>query len=367
MSSELKILLIPSAAELVPATRYRVTQYLPYLEKEGIEYRVFPIVSSWLTRWMIKSPEFYGIKRLVYYMLHVLEKLMRTMMILVIASNYDCIFLQRTTFEFGLERLLAKVNKNIIFDLDDAIFIPDTKEKGLIYKIKESLKNKEVNAVLKISRHVIVENDYIENYVSKFCPNTSKIVGPIDTKRYFSSNTGTQQKRIVIGWIGSPSTTRYLQMLDGVFKSIAAKHKDIEFKFIGATSYLAEGLSPVFKKWDYATEVEELRGCDIGVMPMPDDQWSRGKVGIKMLQYMSLGIPAVVSYTPTNTEIIEDGSNGFIARCEDDWIRILSTLIDNPELRSRIGQNAEATVARNYSLESSFEKWLTVIKEVAYE
>lgn len=365
MKNKLKILFVPTGSDLAAATRYRVSQYLPFLSRVGIRYRVFSIISRPMTLLMVHSPKFRGPAKVLYYFFHVLEKTVRAFFLFFLASRYDCIFLQRTTFPFYLEKILALVNNRIIFDLDDAIFIPDTKGRGIMHRIKESFKKKEVPAVLRISRHVIVENTYIAEYVKRFCVNISKIIGPIDTKRYRVVNErGRDKNNIVIGWIGSPSTTPYLRMLDNVFKVISHKYKNVSFKFIGTERYSLEGVSMIFREWDYSTEIKELEGFDIGIMPMPDDDWSRGKVGIKMLQYMSMGMPTVVSYTSTNAEIIKDGTDGFIVSSEKDWIDILSRLIEEKETRFRVGGKARNLIEERYSVEANFNKFLTIIKEV---
>ena len=132
MQKKFNILFVPTGGRLAPATRYRVCQNIPFLEKEGVNCRVYPIISKSMTKRMIKSPTFNKLQKVSYYIYVVIEKFIRSWKVIFLASRYDLVFLQRTTFPFGLAKLLKIVNKNIIFDIDDSIYMPDKKEEGLI-------------------------------------------------------------------------------------------------------------------------------------------------------------------------------------------------------------------------------------------
>lgn len=357
----MKILFIPYGTQNAPATRYRVTQYLAYLGERKIYCSVFSAISKFSTTLMIKSPDFKPFTRFLYYIYVSVERLVRLAAVTVVAGRFDIVFLQRTTFPCRFELLFKKMNKNIIFDIDDAIYLPDKQGNDIITRLKKYVKKNEVINVLKVSRAVIVENDYIKDFVSQYCRETYKIPGPIDTKRFFVTKKNPTE-RVTIGWIGSPATTQYLHMLDDVFRRLAEKYNFINFKFIGLGKYEIPGIKIENIKWSYATEVSELQSFDIGIMPVPDNEWTRGKLGCKMLQYMSVGVPAVVSYTPTNAEIIKNGENGFFASTNEEWERVLSRLIEDKELRSSIGQKGRETVALKCSLEGNTEKLVDIFK-----
>ena len=360
----MKILFIPYGTEQAPATRYRVMQYLPGLQKSGIECYVFSAISRFATYLMLQSPDFNPITRSFYYAYITIERFIRLCWSIVIASKFDIIYLQRTTFPCNLGKLLKSKGKYIIFDIDDAIYLPDKESNDLVTKIKKYIKEKETINVLKIADMATVENDYIKDFVSRYCANTSKIPGPIDTDR-FCPGEEDDRKEVTIGWIGSPATTSYLHMLNKVFKHIAKKYSFVKFDFIGLGKYDNTDIGFKSIKWDYNTEVANLQLFDIGVMPMPNDSWTRGKLGCKMLQYMSLGIPAVVSFTPTNAEIIEDGVNGFFAKDEKQWIDVLSDLIENKQLRQKIGQNGRESILKTCALSSNIEKLKSIFNNQA--
>ncbi|UCD54935.1 MAG: glycosyltransferase family 4 protein [Candidatus Omnitrophota bacterium] len=348
----MKVLFIPYGTVKAPATRYRVTQYLPHLERGGIDYFVFSAISKLSTSFMIKSPDFAPPLRFLYYVYVSMERVFRFLAILFISRGFDIIFLQRTTFPLRLEMLLSMANNNIIFDIDDAIYLPDREGDDFLTRIKKYIKKSEVINILRISRIVIVENEYIKKFVSQYCKEILKLPGPIDTERFFIRNKENLDE-VVIGWIGSPATTFYLHMLDNIFGDIKQKYDFVKFRFIGLGKYKNPPVEFERIDWSSETEVTNLQSFDIGIMPMPDNEWTRGKLGCKMLQYMAVGIPAVVSFTPTNAEIINDGENGFFVTKEDEWMRILSMLIEDASLRSRIGKKGRGTIQELCSLRKS--------------
>ena len=154
---------------------------------------------------------------------------------------------------------------------------------------------------------------------------------------------------MIVGWIGSPSTAVYLDILREVFKELA-KRPEVKIKLIGAGKYKLDGAEIINVPWSYQTEVAELQSFDIGLMPMPDNEWTRGKLGCKMLQYMAVGVPAVVSYTPTNAEVITDGINGFLINSEKEWVEKILRLIKDPILRRNIGSSGRKTVEERFSV-----------------
>lgn len=359
----MKVLFIPYGTELAPATRYRVMQCIPEFKSKGITCRVFSAISGFSTGLMIKSPGFNHFWKFVYYAYVFLERLARFFRIIFMAGGFDIIFLQRTTFPFNLERLLSAVNKNIIFDIDDAIYMPDNQAAGFLNRIKRYVKKEEVVNILAVSRVAVVENEYIKEFVSKYCGNIYKIPGPIDTER-FCLKPEKKDDYVVLGWIGSPATTFYLHMLDNVFRDIEKNFPSAKLRLVGAGDYKNPDISFEKTPWRYDTEVSELHSFDIGIMPMPDDEWTRGKLGCKMLQYMAVGTPAVVSYTPTNAEIIKNGINGYFASNDGEWIKIIKTLIEDKSLRQRIGLNGREAVLQKCALSGSISTYLDIFKRL---
>ena len=354
---------VVSGTERVAASRYRVYQYLPYFKKNSVKCEVFSITSELVTRIAIRSPEFNEILKLGYYLLLFAERFFRFWVIFFKATHFDILFLQRATFPFGLGKLLKMRNKNIVFDIDDAIFLPDTQKQGMVARCKRFVKEREVNDILRIARCVIVENDYIRDYVSKYCDKTYKIPGPIDTERYFVKEK-EKGKNVILGWIGSPATTAYLYLLNTVFGEILSRFGNVKVVLIGAGEYEFSSDRFTRKSWNYSTEVKELQQFDIGLMPMPDDEWTKGKLGCKMLQYMAVGVPSVVSYTSTNAEIIKNGENGFLVKKGPEWVEKLALLIEKKELREKIGAAGRRTVEELCSVEMNAPRLLEILKSL---
>jgi glycosyltransferase involved in cell wall biosynthesis len=327
---------------------------------------VFSIISDFSTTLAIRSPEFGGIARFFYYILVFIERFFRFWYVFMNAAYYDAVFLQRATFPFGLGRLLKLRKKEIVFDIDDAIFLPDTAKGDIITRFKAYVKETELKDVLWVSSCVIVENDYIKGYVSKYCQATYKIPGPIDTDRYRMKDEASRKGPggPVIGWIGSPATTMYLGMLDGVFTSLLDKYHDLRIVLIGAGRYARQDDRIVRKEWRYDTEVEELQQFDVGIMPMPNDEWTRGKLGCKMLQYMAVGVPSVVSFTPTNAEIVKNGENGFLVGGEAEWLDTISRLIENEKLRNDVGLAGRRTVEQMCSVQKNAPKLVGILESL---
>jgi len=359
----MKILFVTYGSEKAPATRYRVAQYLRHLEERGVKSRVISAISGFSTFLMIRSPDFKFVTKLLYYLYVFTERVVRSFYIIAVSRKFDIVFLQRVTFPFKLEKLLRVANKNIIFDIDDAIYLPDKEGRGAVTRLKKFIKQSEVVSILKISRTVIVENDYIKNFVTRYCRNVHKIPGPIDTER-FSVRTKAPENNVVIGWIGSPATTSYLHMLDRVFENIKKKYDGVKFVFIGLGKYENPGIDFERKNWSYETEVGDLQAVDIGVMPMLDNEWTRGKLGCKMLQYMAVGVPAVLSYTPTNAELIQNRTNGFFATGDEEWTKVLSELIEDGSLRREVGKRGRETVVEKCSLAKNIDNYMSIWEEM---
>ena len=186
----------------------------------------------------------------------------------------------------------------------------------------------------------------------------------IDTD-YHKKSFLKKESRICIGWTGSHTTIKHFEYALSFLKKLKDKYDDkIFFKVIGDETYHNAELGINGIAWNKENEIKELSSFDIGIMPLPDDEWAKGKCGLKGLQYMALEIPCVMSPVGVNCEIISDGINGFLAGKEEEWVEKISLLIDNPELRKKIGAEARKTVEEKYSVNSQKEKYLCLMKEL---
>ncbi len=281
------------------------------------------------------------------------------------AKSYDVVVVYREAMLWGkpwIEKQIVKQGLPLIHDFDDAIWLPVESETGISTFLKRILKSeKKFDEIIKLSTHVIVGNNYLAEHARLFNKNMSVIPTAVDTDYYRPRIEEQHNSKITIGWIGSGSTVKYLNLLDNVWKRLPENY---ELIIVGGY-YSPEGMRINNIKWALDTELEQLSKFTIGIMPLPDDEWSRGKCGLKALQYMAMGIPCVASPVGVNTEIIQDGVNGFLAKDENEWIGKITLLMQNPDLRRKLGMAGRKTVEERYSVKVWAPKYIEIIKNVA--
>lgn len=340
------------------SNRYRVEQYLPYLKKAGIQYCLRPFWSSRAYRILYKKG--HNFTKCYYFTLGTLSRLFD----LTTVFRYDLIFIHREAYPVGgafFEIILSLLRRFFIFDFDDAIFLPATsRSNNFIEKYKKPNK---VAQIIKMSTHTIAGNRYLAYFAQRYNSCVSIIPTPLDMDKYHPHKKYHDAK-VVIGWMGSVTTLRFLEMMKSVFIQLSKRFSHIEFKIVGG-DFAIDGLSNIISKpWSLEQELEDLMSFDIGIMPMPDNDWTKGKCGFKAILYMSMGIPCVCSPVGVNKEIITDGANGFFVTTEDEWIKKLSALIEDRDLRRKIGEAARVKAEKEYSLLVNAPRFLEVIDRV---
>jgi glycosyltransferase involved in cell wall biosynthesis len=206
-------------------------------------------------------------------------------------------------------------------------------------------------------------NPYLAGYARQVNSNVTVVPTTIDTEKY-QPREAAPTTIPVIGWTGSHSTVQHLDTLRGVLRRLA-QQDNFRLRVIGTPTYQLPGVDVEAMKWQSKTEADDLKPIDIGVMPLPDDAWSKGKCGAKALQFMGLGIPTVCSPVGVNTDIIRDNQNGFLAATEDEWVEKLSNLIRSVPLRARLGRAGRETVEQKYSAISQAPRVFEIFKSVA--
>ncbi|MCF8221120.1 MAG: glycosyltransferase family 4 protein, partial [Cryomorphaceae bacterium] len=274
------------------------------------------------------------------------------------------VFVQRECFMIGtsiFERLFSLRSK-LVFDFDDSIWLP-TISKGN-HRLK-FLKNPEkVKKIISFSSQVVCGNQYLADYAGAYNSKVVIIPSTIDTDKYYVRHK-VSQETIIIGWSGSFTTVPHFEYLIPSLIKLQDKYgKRVAFLVIGLEGYAFQGLNMVSIPWNAITEVEDLHQMDIGIMPLPDNEWTRGKCGMKGLQYMAAGIPTVMSPIGVNKEIIQDGENGFLAFTEDEWVDKLSILIDSVDLRKKFGLNGRKTIEEKYSVKANAPRYLKLFNQV---
>jgi glycosyltransferase involved in cell wall biosynthesis len=343
-----------------PGQRFRFEHYIPYLEANGYEIVFSNIISE-------KDDNiFYSKGKYFAKLMIVLKSFRHRLQDLKTAKDCDLVFIYREAVMLGttcFEKKLSKLNVPVIFDFDDSIWLNDTSDgnKNLAWMKKP----KKTANICKYSSLVIVGNQYLANYAKTFNPNVEIIPTTINTEYHKPQRTKTIEDKICIGWTGTTTTLKHYYTSIPVLKKIKEKYGDkVYFKVIVNSEEWTKDLDVKLVKWTKEAEINELCEFDIGIMPLPDNEWSRGKCGFKGLQCMSLNMPVIMSPVGVNTAIIENGKNGFLADTDELWFDYLCQLIDSFELRKHIGEAARKTIEKSYSVKAWEKKFLTEIERM---
>ncbi len=275
------------------------------------------------------------------------------------SNEYDIVFIFREalmTRSIFFEKQFVKSKAKIIFDFDDAIWKNDTSKANKLFAwMKNPAK---ISKIIALSDLVFAGNNYLADYAREFNKNVAVVPTTIDTEEY-KRVPQRDKDYITIGWSGSITTIKHFELAIPFLKELKKKYAArIRFKVIGDKTYSNQELDIQGIAWSKESEVGELSEIDIGIMPLPDDEWARGKCGLKGLQYMALEIATLMSPVGVNTDIIEHGLNGFLPATADEWVNCISALVDDKALRYQFGQAARKVVEEKYSMNANAHLYL---------
>jgi glycosyltransferase involved in cell wall biosynthesis len=341
--TEMRILaIVPSVYDTNPSQRFRIEQWEPLLSERGVEITFKPFESAELHAVLYKPGRVAEKLRLVTGALRRRAAEVRA------ARDFDAVYVLREAALLGpplFERWLGRSGVPFVFDFDDAVFVPYVSpSNGYLSYLKFPGKTR---AICRMAAHVMAGNRYLADYARAVNDRVTVIPTTIDTEKYRVEPRAPNDVP-VIGWSGSYSTAQHLATLSNALRRLAERER-FRLRVIGAPDFRVEGVDVEALPWRAATEVEDMRPFDVGVMPLPDDQWSRGKCGLKALQYMALGVPTVCSPVGVNSEIVRDGETGLLASSDDEWVEKLSRLLRSAGERARLGLAGRATVEERYS------------------
>lgn len=362
----MKVIFYLSDPEVVGSSRYRVSMYLPYLNERGIKYYISTPAPDYLFESFLEQTNSY-LKKIIYYLYYFFRRLKDILK----AYKYDVVFIQRQIYPYGpplLEKLLLLLNKKIIYDTDDANFAkPIFTPHNLFQKFRPIEK---ITYLIKISKHVTVADEYIRKYALQFNANVTVIPMCIDLNHYIKNDKIKQYiGKPIVGWAGTKSGLFYLKSIKNVFQKLKKEH-DFTLKIIsGAADTIvkeieSEGLDIEKKKWNFDEEISDLYTLDIGIVPLVKEEFEKGKFPFKALQYMAVGIPVVGTRWGVLEEIITDGVNGFLVDDEKDWIDKLSILIENTELRHKMGENGRKVIKEKFTYDINAPEFINIIKRI---
>jgi glycosyltransferase involved in cell wall biosynthesis len=346
-----------------PGQRFRFEQYLTFLEQNGIQTEMSYILNH-------KDDEVFYSPRKYLRKLGILLKSIRIRLNdMKRVGEFDAVFIFREAVMFGsayFEKRISRTGVPIIFDFDDAIWLMDVSEANR--RLRWLKRPSKTADILKTSRIAFAGNAYLADYARNYCVNVHIIPTTLDTRSFKPVTAARPDDRICIGWTGSYTTLKHFLLAMPVLEKLNRKYPGkLRFRLISDRAPENTAVPVEFIKWSAQSETLDLCGIDIGIMPLPDDQWAKGKCGFKGLQYMALGIPAVMSPVGVNTEIVTHGVNGFLPATDEEWIDKLSLLIESPELRREMGANGMRSVEERYSFNAVAPAYLSLIRSVIRE
>lgn len=354
------LFLLPYPLRSAPSQRFRFEQYFTFLRANHFEYRISSFLATRNRRVFATGGNLPG------KALALVRGFSCRIADLCRAPFYDFVFIHREACPIGppiFEWVLKHViRRKIIYDFDDAIWLSDKlDETSLERRIKWRGK---VKHICRWSFKVSCGNKYLYNYACMFNVATTIIPSVVDTRLHHNPdlyNVAKTTSRIRIGWTGSYSTLKYLTPIKHVIASIQARRPHVTFIVIG--DHKPEFPTAVeFIPWNADTEINDLLKIDIGIMPLPNDEWALGKGGFKCIQYSALKIPAVASYVGVNREVVEHGVTGFLARSTDEWTKYLELLIDDDKLRETFGKAGREKINKHYSVDATASRFLSLFE-----
>ncbi|HEU5292397.1 MAG TPA: glycosyltransferase family 4 protein [Cyclobacteriaceae bacterium] len=354
----MKILfIVPYPLAKSPSQRFRFEQYFGILRKANHLIRIQSFLND--HGWCI----LYRPGKHFSKALSLLRGFIKRFFLLFQVPFFDFVFIHREAAPVGppvFEWIIAKIfRKKIIYDFDDAIWLTDNTNESSLIKIFRW--RSKVSAVCRWSYNVSCGNQFLQAFARKYNSSTFHNPTTIDTEKNHNLDLYRKPEKgnnIVIGWTGSHSTLKYLGEIETVLQKIERDFPHVSFVVIANQKPAIKLASLKFIPWKEETEIPDLLTLDIGLMPLPDDEWSKGKCGFKALQYMALEIPAIASPVGVNTKIIRNSVNGFLCVSDQEWFEALAALINDKTLRERIGKEGRKTVVENYSVASNTEDFL---------
>lgn len=344
------------APGLSPSQRYRIEAFDASLRTHDIE-----LTQHWvLSRDDLR--DFYGPAGPARKGLVAARALGRRLRSLALTASPDVWLVQREAFFLGNHwaEWLASLRAPVVFDFDDAIWIRSTSAANSRYARFKNVDK--VSRIVALAHTVIAGNQYLADWAAQRSDRVVVIPTAVDTA-VFTPPQPRHSGQVVIGWSGSPSTIDHLRPLLPALERVQQRcGRGVVVRVMGDPSFAYPALGITGETWTPEAELSLLRRMDIGLMPLPDDVWTRGKCGLKGLVSMAMGAATVMSPVGVNTSIVKPGANGFLPATDDEWVDALCRLVDDAALRARIGAAGRETVVRDYSV----ERWAPALADVLH-
>lgn len=339
------------------SSRCRTFQYLPHFKECGFQCEISPLFND---DYLIRLYQYGHVG-----LLTVCKAFLKRFRTLFRARNYDLIVIEYELlpyFPILFERVLAWLKIPYFVDYDDALYHQyDLHRNGLV----RTLLGNKIAQVMRHAEMVTVGNDYLADYALRAGAKRVEVIPTVVNLEHYPLTVKRPPEKdlFTIGWIGSPSTAKYLEDVVPSLADFCAKN-DAQLRLIGSGKVELPGVPFDILEWSEETEAEILKDCYVGIMPLPDEPWARGKCGFKLIQYMACGLPVVASPVGANKDIVEHGVNGFLANTKEEWAQALETLRKDHELIKRMGMAGRRKVEEKYCLQVTAPRYVELLKSI---
>ncbi|HCI53572.1 MAG TPA: glycosyl transferase family 1 [Gallionella sp.] len=348
------ILLLSRYARLGASSRLRSFQYLPYLEQAGFAVTVAPLFDDDYVR---------GLSSGTISKFSILKAYWLRLRFILKAKQFDLVWLEYELLPWlpaWLELTLFPRNVPLVVDYDDAIFHRYDQHR---FRLVRKLLGHKIDAVMRRAAVVVVGNEYLGDRARQAGAKRVVVLPTVVDATRYAVVEKVNAQAVTIGWIGQPSTAKYLSQLVPELNGILAKH-GARIVAIGPKTEQFQFLPVVVKPWAEDTEVADIQKFDIGIMPLSESLWERGKCGYKLIQYMACGKPVVATPIGVNNIIVRHGENGFLANAVAEWCEALDKLCGDAVLRKRMGEEGRKIVEENYSLQVAAPRLAEIFRSV---
>lgn len=340
----LSVLFLTRYPEEGASSRYRVYQYIPHLESAGIDCTVSSFMDTPMYRLSLSAGHT-GAKVWL-----TVRAMLRRLRMLARFRQFDVIYMQRELFPMGppiVERMLKRMGAVLAYDYDDALFI---KKPSRFNPLATFLRSPgKVRALFKLVDCTVAGNDWLRDAAREEGGTAVTLEVAEDASRYASPEEKFGQDRpLTIGWLGSPSTAKYLTDIAPALREIASRHPQVQWEIMGSGDFAMDGVPWQAKGWSIEAEKAALSRYDIGLMPLPMQDWSRGKSGGKARTYMAAAVVPVVQKIGYNIELLRQGETGFLCVTHADWVEALDALIGDRTLREKVARAARREVQTRF-------------------
>ena len=352
----MRVLFLPRYTRLGASSRIRAYQYFPHLAEHGVEIEVSPLVEdayldqlyAGQDKQWLKVAQAYG--RRIRYLLNKQDKV-------------DVLWIQKEllpNMPAWFEKILLHHDIPYVLDYDDATFLNYTQG----HPLKQALLGQKIARLIRGATLVIAGNDYLADYAKKSGANWVEILPSVIDGHHYPQQAQFQNDVFTIGWVGTPTTTKYLQNIRDVLVEFCATHS-AQIILVGAEQQDFGDLPIKYMDWSEATEAEIIASFDVGIMPLTDTDWERGKCGYKLLQYMACGVPTIARDVGANRTIVEHNHTGFLVNTSSEWLHAWQTLYHQAETRRTMGQAGYRKLLSTFELQVTAPQLHQLLQAVA--